>query len=159
MSERWILVDGYSVVHSWLKLQKLAGRKLDQRREVLVQILRQYADHQRCRLTVVFDGYAAKHSPGVEEAGHGIEVLFSPRGKTADDVIERMVGQAGHREQILVVSSDRMVRQTCETQGAHTTSAEVFELEVEAVLKDLAALVQTHGRRRRINPLRDRLEG
>ena len=148
MSARWVLVDGYSLVHAWPELQKLAGRRLEQRRDTLVRILRQYADHERCRLTVVFDGYAAKHKPEVDEPGHGIEVVFSARGKTADDVIERVVGQAHHRERILVVSSDNMVRQTCETLGAHTTSAEVFEMEVAGALKDLAALVRAHGRRR-----------
>lgn len=145
---KWVLVDGYSLLHAWPALQKLAGRKLEQRRDALTRILRQYADHEHCRLTVVFDGYAAKHKPEADEPGHGIEIVFSARGKTADDVIERVVGQTRDRERILVVSSDNMVRQTCETLGARTTSAEVFELEVAAALKDLAALVRAHGRRR-----------
>lgn len=159
MSTRWVLVDGYSLVHAWPALQRLAGRKLEQRREVLLRILRQYADHSHRRVTVVFDAYAAKRKVEASEPGQGIEVMFSGTGKTADDVIERLVAQADHRERILVVSSDNMVRQTCETLGAHTTSAEVFETEVHAVLKELAGLVRDHTRRRRIGSLREPLEG
>mgnify|MGYP001202497851 CR=1 FL=1 len=159
MSARWVLVDGYSLVHAWPVLQRLAGRKLEQRREVLLRILRQYADHSHRRVTVVFDAYAVKRK--VEPVGpeQGIEVVFSGAGKTADDVIERLVAQSDHREHILVVSSDNMVRQTCETLGALSTSAEVFETEVQATLKELAGLVRDHTRRRRIGSLRERLEG
>ena len=72
---------------------------LQQRREALVGVLRQYADHSRRRVTVVFDGYAAKHKPEGQEPTHGVEVLFSDKGKTADDLIERLVGQSEHRAQ------------------------------------------------------------
>jgi hypothetical protein len=156
---KWVLVDGYSLVHAWPKLQRLAGRKLEQRRDALLRILRQYADHQRCRLTVVFDGYAAKRKPEASEPAAGIEVVFSATGKTADDVIERLVGEAEQRERIRVVSSDKMVRQTCEALGADSVSAEVFEAEVEGALKDLATLVREHSRRRRIGSMRERFGG
>lgn len=86
-------------------------------------------------------------------------MIFSGAGKTADDVIERLVAQARHRERILVVSSDNMVRQTCESLGAQSASAELFEPEVQSELQELAGLVREHDRRRRIGSLRDRLEG
>lgn len=60
MSGRWVLVDGYSLVHAWPALQKLGGRKFDARREALLHILRHYADHSRRQVTVVFDAYASK---------------------------------------------------------------------------------------------------
>jgi predicted RNA-binding protein with PIN domain len=158
MSDDWILVDGYSVLHAWPKLRRLAGRSLEQQREALVHVLRQYADQSGRRVTVVFDGYAAKHKPKGREPVRGVEVVFSETGKTADDVIERLVAAAERRERILVVTSDNAERQTVEGLGAHSQSAEVFEAEVEAALKDLAALVRQHSRRRRIGSVRERLE-
>ena len=157
MSGRWVLVDGYSLVHAWPALQKLGGRKFDARRELLLRILRHYADHSRRQVTVVFDAYASKRKAEPPEPEQGIEVIFSGTGKTADDVIERLVAQAGQRERILVVSSDNMVRQTCESLGAQSASAELFEAEVQSGLQELAGLVREHSRRRRIGSLRDRL--
>jgi predicted RNA-binding protein with PIN domain len=110
-------------------------------------------------VTVVFDGYAAKHKPEVAEPTHGLEVLFSEKGKTADDSIERLVGQAEHRSQFLVVTSDNMERRTVESLGAHSMSAEIFEGEVDAALRELAGEVRTHSRRRNIGHRREDWEG
>ena len=159
MKDRWVLVDGYSVLHAWPKLRRLARRRLEQQREALVGVLRQYADHTGRKVTVVFDGYAAKRKPEVAETTHGVEVLFSEQGKTADDVIERLVGQAEAREKILVVTSDGMERHTVESMGVQSVSAEVFEAEVETALAELGRLVRSHGRRRKIGFIRDQFEG
>ena len=159
MSNRWVIVDGYSVVHAWPKLRKLAGRALEQRRGALVRVLRQYADQSGLRVTIVFDGYAAKHKPEAVEASHGAEVLFSEKGKTADDMIERLVAQAEHRERILVVTSDNMERHTVESLGAHSVSAEAFEAEVESALQELARTVRHHGRRRHIGRVGEHFDG
>jgi len=158
MSEQWILVDGYSVLHAWKRFvtRKARASSLPHRRDELVKLLRQFADHSGRRVTVVFDGYAAKHKPEPQEPSHGVEVVFSERGKTADDAIERLVGEAARREQIQVVTSDTMERRTVEAMGAQSLSAEVFEGEVEAALQGLAGLVRQHSRRRRIGAVRDR---
>ena len=160
MSNRWILVDGYSVLHAWKRFttRKTRGWSLQQRREGLVRLLRQYADHSGQRVTVVFDGYAAKHKPEVQEPAHGVEVVFSERGKTADDAIERLVAEAEHKARIQVVTSDTMERGTVEAMGGHSQSAELFEAEVDAALQGLAGLVRQHSRRRRIGAVRDHWE-
>lgn len=65
------LADGFddSVLHAWPRFTTRKARQmsLQQRREALVVLLRQYADHYHRRVTVVFDGYAAKHKPEVAE--------------------------------------------------------------------------------------------
>ena len=156
MSERWVLVDGYSVLHAWPTVRKRAGRSFAQQREALVQMLRQYADHTGAQVTMVFDGYAAKHRPEIAEPTPGIEVVYSEQGKTADDVIERHVGLATQRSRMLVVTSDNVERQTVENLGASSMSAEVFLAEVNAALTDLAKTVRHHGRPRRIGSVRER---
>jgi predicted RNA-binding protein with PIN domain len=145
------------VLHAWPRFatRKARGLSLQQRREALTGLLRQYADHGHRRVTVVFDGYAAKHKPEGREPAHGVEVLFSERGKTADDLIERLVGQSEHKADILVVTSDNLERQTVEAMGTHSTSAEVFEAEVEAALRELAGMVRSHSRRRHIGHAQD----
>ena len=157
MSKQWILVDGYSVLHAWPKFATRKARllSLQQRREMLVSLLRQYADQSRRRVTLVFDGYAAKHKPEVAEPTHGVEVRYSERGKTADDLIERLVGQSEHRSAIVVVTSDNRERATVEAMGAQSMSAEIFEGEVESALRELAGEVRSHSRRRHIGHRRE----
>ena len=69
--------------------------------------------------------------------------MFSERGKTADNVIERLVARAEQKGEILVVTSDNAERSTVEAMGARPpTSAEVFEGDVEAALRGLAGDVR-----------------
>ena len=158
MGQRWILVDGYSVLHFWPRLRKLAGRSLETQRAALIHVLQQYGDATDCRVTVVFDGYAAKHKPNPMVPPPGLEVLFSETGKTADEVIERFVGTAAHPGNIRVVTSDNLERGTVETLGAQSVSTEIFETEVTAALGELAQLVKEHSRGRRLNSLRPHFE-
>lgn len=148
-ADRWVLVDGYSVLHQWPRLQKLAGRSLELRRNALISLLEQYADHSGHRVTIVFDAYAAKHKPETAERQRGVEVLYSGRGKTADETIERMVGDASQRSRILVVTSDNLERQVVETLGAQSISAELFEMEVQTELRELEKLIREYGHRQR----------
>ena len=147
MSDRWVLVDGYSVLHQWPRLLKIAGRSLEIRRNALITLLERYADHNGCRVTVVFDAYAAKHKPELAELPRGVEILYSDHGKTADEVIERFVGQSACPRQILVVTSDNVERQTVETFGATSVSAELFEMEMDTELRALEALIRQHTHR------------
>ena len=154
MSQPWILVDGYSVLHFWPRLRQLAGRSLETQRAALIHLLQQYGDATDCRVTVVFDGYAAKHKPDKAEPTSGLEVFFSDAGKTADDVIERLVATADRPGNIRVVTSDNLERRTVEMLGAQSVSTELFEVDVTAALGALDRLVREYSRARRLHPLR-----
>jgi len=155
MTPHWILVDGYSVIHAWPDLAEQArqhlgappARHLAGQRDALVGLLQRYADHRDVRVTVVFDGYAAKHRPDVAQAPGHLEVAFSGAGKTADDLIERQVAQARDRAGILVVTADNLERHTVEGLGAHSRSVELFAVELTAALADLGHAVQRHSPR------------
>ncbi|NQU11436.1 NYN domain-containing protein [bacterium] len=155
MTPHWILVDGYSVLHAWPDLPGharpdrgvSAGRQLARQREDLVSLLQRYADHQGVRVTVVFDGYAAKHRPEVAVTPGRLEVAFSEAGKTADDLIEHWVAQATDRDGILVVTADNVERNTVASLGAQTRSVELFAAEVTAAQDALDRAIRAHNRR------------
>ena len=67
---------------------------------------------------MVFDGRSGDGPD--EQESLVMEVLFSPRDKTADTVIEQLVFQAGPAGRVIVVTSDRGERETTETAGAET---------------------------------------
>ena len=146
-----VLVDGYSLLHAWNRFttRKTRSHSLQQKRDALIRILQHYADHTGHRVVIVFDGYAAKHKLEIAEPTPGVEVIYSDKGKTADEVIERTVGQAGQPAQFLVVTSDNLERQTVESLGARSMSADLFELEVDAAVKELGTQVRRYGLRHR----------
>jgi len=158
VSQPWILVDGYSVLHFWPRLRKLAGRSLELQRDVLIAVLQQYGDATGGRVTVVFDGHSAKRKPTQTAPTPGVEVLFSDIGKTADDVIERLVGTATQPSTIRVVTSDNIERATVEMLGAQSVSTEVFEIEVTAALGELTRQVREHSRTRRLNSIQSHFD-
>lgn len=157
MNVQQVLVDGYSVLHLWPALRRAAGRGLQQQRDALVRVLQQYADATQRNVTVVFDGYAARHQAEPAPAGPLVSVCYSPSGKTADDVIERLVAQSPCPETVLVVSSDNALRQTCEALGTTTCSVEIFLAELDTACRELQQQVRHHSRPRRLGQIRDHL--
>ena len=80
-------------------------------------------DHQ------VFDGQQGPTFSPQQHRQKGISIRFSPRGKSADDVIKHMASQ--DREKALVVSSDREIVDFAASCGAATISAQQFEAKIE----------------------------
>ncbi|MCX6993565.1 MAG: NYN domain-containing protein [Kiritimatiellaeota bacterium] len=138
---KWLIIDGYNLIHragnyrsgdqpGWLP------RDLDGKRRHLIQVLEKTVGTLAERITVVFDG----RSSGDGHSGEGpdkqessvVEVLFSPSNKTADTVIEQLVFQAGPAGKpatagrVVVVTSDRLERETTEGAGAETMACSVF---------------------------------
>lgn len=116
-----LLVDGYNVLHLWSHFRAMVATP-DAKRRRLVALLENYATLTRVRAVVVFDGGVA----GDEEIrSSGVKVVYSPKGKTADTVIEGRLGPAPERT--LVVTSDRALAQVCRLRGARTRTSEAFE--------------------------------
>jgi predicted RNA-binding protein with PIN domain len=131
MRYAWILVDGFSLLYreagalSALK----AGRRFEACRR-LVRRLDRLAGLLADRLTIVFDGQGAG-GPSDEALDVAVEVVFSPSGQTADTVIERMARDAERPQDVLVVTSDRMERETVDSSGAASMGCTDFLAWVE----------------------------
>ncbi len=113
-----VMVDGYNVTRTnhddW---------SLEEQREWLAQGLRSLAARAGADFDVVFDGADV----GVAASGgrdRGVTIRFSPEGVEADDVIIDGVGRVASGRPVLVVSSDRRVRDGARGGGANTASSE-----------------------------------
>lgn len=143
-----ILVDGYSLLHSWEALAPGKPRHSSAARDELVHILTQYQDASGTPVTVFFDGTGSPNHVPKDESNKGtVEVLFSGAGQTADDMIER----AAHRFQpygsVLAVTNDSAERDTVISLGGHASSCENFIRIVETELAELADAVKRHNRK------------
>jgi len=120
-----ILIDGYNLIHAsrgadfdWTDLG------LEDARRALVDFLATRRRPQKERITVVFDGVSGAYPRA--SAAHGIEVVFSESGDTADKVICKMAAAAPNPRAVLVVSDDREIRSKALAIGAKVVAARGF---------------------------------
>jgi predicted RNA-binding protein with PIN domain len=144
-----ILIDWYSLLHNWPELAPGRARHSEAAREALISILTSYQDACGTPVTVFFDGNSGargKNMPGGKQA---IEVLFSPAGKTADDLIERAAHRFAAYGEVLAVSDDNLERETVLSVGGMTSSCENFIRQVENAMGDAQEDLQRHNSRER----------
>jgi len=141
-----ILVDGYSLLHSWPELAAGAPRHSERARDALVEMLQQYQDACGTPVTIFFDGQGAKRSRPKAQGGHAVEVLFSNSGQTADDLIERAAHRFRDYGEVLVVTNDSAERDTVGAFGGLVASCENFIRMIDQSLSELQDSLNRHNR-------------
>ncbi len=118
--DRWVLIDGYSLVHRDATTARVHrdGRLFEARRR-LIRRLDRIAPQLGTRVTVVFDGRDGG-GPDPESPAGPVEVVFSPSGLSADVWIERAAHDGARTRPMLVVTSDRLERESTSASGADT---------------------------------------
>jgi uncharacterized protein len=144
-----ILVDGYSLLHSWPELASSRPRHSAAARDELIRRLTLYQDASGIPITVVFDGAGARVGTPAATSAPEMEVLYSRRGKTADQLIERAVHRFGAFGETLVVTDDNAERETVLSLGGSVSSCWNFILTVENTLAELGEDINNHNRRER----------
>ncbi len=139
-----ILVDGYSLLHSWPELAPREPRHSAAAREELLHLLRLYGDAAGTPITVVFDGGGHRGVRQQTESPSQVEVLFSKAGQTADQIIERVTHRMKPFGEVLVVTDDHAERDTVMAMGGFASSCGNFIQSVENALRDLERDVQRY---------------
>ena len=145
-----ILVDGYSLLHSWPELARGKARHSAAARDELVHVLTLYRDATHTPISIFFDGSSPKiEGPSHTRSTPEVEILFSRAGQTADQMIER----AAHRFQpygdVLAVTDDVAERDTVINLGGLASSCENFIQMVQNTLAELEQEIKHHNRRER----------
>jgi hypothetical protein len=149
-----ILVDGYSLLHSWPEVAPGQPRHSERAREELIGVLTRYHDATGEPITVFFDGASLR--PGIKAAAAsppagapGVEVLFSRAGRTADQMIERAAHRFRAHGEVLVVTDDSAERDTVTGLGGTAASCAHFIRRVKSALTELQADLRRHNRAER----------
>jgi uncharacterized protein len=106
-----ILIDGYNLIRKYPPLSRAEETEFSQGREKLLEWLSQYRRQNPNPITVVFDGGKGGGLAEGRDIYKGIKILYSPQGKTADDIIKGLAKKEG--EKILVVTSDQELGSYC----------------------------------------------
>jgi predicted RNA-binding protein with PIN domain len=130
-----ILVDGYSLLHSWPELLRGRAPHTAAARDELVRRLTAYQDATGTPITVFFDGSGPRVGTG-DAARKGVEVLFSRAGQTADQMIERAAHRFRPYGDVLAVTNDNAERETVLSLGGFAASCKNFIEMVEGTLAE-----------------------
>ena len=144
-----ILVDGYSLLHSWPELAPGAARHSEPARDALVEMLTQYQDAKGTPVTVFFDGAGTRRGKPKNAAAGTIEVLFSRAGQTADDMIERAALRFQDYGEVLVVTDDYAERNMVSGFGGSVSSCANFISLIGDALRELQENLRQHNRAER----------
>ena len=145
-----VLVDGYSLLHHWPELAPGRARHSFHARDALVAALTQYQDSSSTPVTLIFDGGGAPpDTPKNETAKDGIEVLFSKKGQTADQIIERVAHLMKPYGEVLAVTNDYAERETVISLGGSACSCENFLDMLNDTVDNMHVGVTQHNKRER----------
>jgi predicted RNA-binding protein with PIN domain len=124
--QQQIIVDGYNVIYADDALRKVALGDMERARRDFVSRIEAYVADKSLRVTVVFDGKGGLTDAETIVPGK-LQVIFTPRHETADDVIVSMVKNSENPRSHLVVSSDRMhIRPAVSELGCRAIGAKAF---------------------------------
>jgi predicted RNA-binding protein with PIN domain len=111
-----LIVDGHSIVFSWADLRKIHRENPRRAMIELENRLVQHQDASGVSVVLVFDGKGSRLQS--EREGLRIQVMYSDRGRTADDVVERLVAKYATRHEITVATDDYAEQETVRAFGA-----------------------------------------
>jgi predicted RNA-binding protein with PIN domain len=101
-----VIIDGYNVIYTDDRLRRVAIKDIERAREHFVRQVKSYLASRQLRVTIVFDGRGGLTDAESVIPGK-LQVLYSPTGQTADEVIVGMVTRSGNPRQFIVVTSDQ----------------------------------------------------
>ncbi|MFE4714449.1 NYN domain-containing protein [Paenibacillus sp. NPDC056722] len=137
-----LLVDGYNMIGGWPDLAALSKKGMQEARDRLLDLLADYQAYSGRRVIAVFDAYRV---PGLGRSfvQGKVQVYFTKEKETADECIERLVGEYSHRRrQIYVATSDFVEQHVIFAQGALRISARELRLEVEDNQKEVKKAIE-----------------
>ena len=143
--ERYLLVDGYNVIHAWQELRELAAINMAAARDRLLDIMANYQGYEQVRLIVVFDAYKVKGFAGEEARYHNIHVVFTKEAQTADSYIERFAHDNAKKYDIAVATSDGLEQIIITGQGCRLFSARELEEEIARVNECIREKIENPG--------------
>ncbi len=116
------LVDAYNLLFRAVKKRG----SLQNTRQLIIEELNESVSHLNMAIVLVFDG--ADENLSDFSRGHfgAIELIYTSKGKSADEYIIEEVALAKSPEKITVVTSDRELANHCKNLGAQKMSIHEF---------------------------------
>jgi uncharacterized protein len=110
-----LLIDGYNFIKRGSVASFFDPTDIDSARDYTISRLSDYQREKKVRIVVVFDATDGVSLSRKNERRRGIEIIYSKRGETADEVIIEAVRR--RQSGLVVVSSDRAIIDEAKRHG------------------------------------------
>ncbi|PWU07467.1 MAG: RNA-binding protein [Verrucomicrobia bacterium] len=143
--KKHLLIDGYNIIHAWPDLRKsLKTVGLDTTRSKLADIIRVIHDVEKLRLTIVFDGKGSDIEIERPTPEKTFSLLFTPRGMSADTLIEQLAINSKKGQEIIIATDDSMINLSASSSGAIVISSQALLDWVNACQERQVRLIKDH---------------
>jgi predicted RNA-binding protein with PIN domain len=139
MSQQFLLIDGYNLLHcSPFGRRRYGPGQFQRCRQQMVDELNRRLDARTAaRAVIVFDGQTSADSQPVEQASgppgpQRMRVIYSGSGVEADAVIEELLRRHPAPQHVIVVSDDRRLQSAATRRGARYVKSSEFWSSIEA---------------------------
>lgn len=139
---RYLIVDGYNIVHAWDELKELVDDNLEGARNRLMDVLSNYQAFVKCELILVFDAYKVKGNVGEFFDYHNIHVVYTKEAQTADSYIEQLTHEMAKQYQVTVATSDGLVQLITRGQNCMVISARELKAEIERANESIRSMIE-----------------
>ncbi len=145
-----LIVDGYNFIFSFFKSESLNNEDLLYLREKLIEDLIWYKSQKDYDVIVIFDARKSDNTGRSTYIIDDVKVIFSRRGRTADDVIEGLISKVTGYKRVFVVTSDYLQQQVIFRKNIYRKSIREFNIEIkdykDKVREDIRQLKEGSGR-------------
>jgi len=138
--EKYMLIDGYNVVHAWEELNGIAEKDLNGAAGRLMDIVSNYSAITGIKTILVFDAYKVPGHSTEEIKYHNITVVYTKTAETADRYIERYAHENGKNYDIVVVTSDGVEQVIIRGAGCTLMSSRDFYEDCNRKNEDLKSM-------------------
>ena len=138
--EKYMLIDGYNVVHAWEELNGIAEKDLNGAAGRLMDIVSNYSAITGIKTILVFDAYKVPGHSTEKIKYHNITVVYTKTAETADRYIERYAHENGKNYDIVVVTSDGVEQVIIRGAGCTLMSSRDFYEDCNRKSEDLKSM-------------------
>ncbi|MCX8022376.1 MAG: NYN domain-containing protein [Syntrophorhabdaceae bacterium] len=124
-----IVIDGYNYLNKIRHTPIDASSSIDILRKAILDRLARYKKKKHIKFTVVFDAYNSPFLTRQRENYMGIDVIYSKKEETADDIIIDMI--RGRPSRLIVVTSDRKIIDEAKLKGVTFLTPSRFDVLME----------------------------
>ncbi len=124
-----IIIDGYNLLFGSSNFSARQEELLENARNRLIEKLNQYKRERNISILIVFDGWKGGFHTQSQDMVKGIKIIYSELGVKADDVIKQIIEDSA--KEIIVVSSDREIRDFAASHNIVSLSSSEFEKKIE----------------------------
>ncbi|WP_025028122.1 NYN domain-containing protein [Caldalkalibacillus mannanilyticus] len=135
--EEVLIVDGYNIIGASQNLKLIEEDDLEKSRDWLVEKLAEYQGFTGTKVYLIFDAHRV---PGIGKKykTKKIDVIYTKENETADEYIEKLVGELRRvQRRIYVATSDHTEQWVVFGQGALRKSARELIIELNSLDKNI----------------------